>query len=134
MILAMCNLSVGYPSHTELSMGWQDSSSEESMDLRALNTWLQCISQPDSTMQSIYKNLQMLLQSARENSMQLLPANCCLQLEYRVSKHGDHTSTDYSGDTNEYLSLQIMTRQRKMVAIRVWNSPKRYYKKSNMQN
>ncbi len=134
MTQAMCNLSVGYPSHTELSMGWQDSSSEESMDLRALNTWLQCISQQDSSMPSIYRKLQMLLQSAKENSMQLLPANCCLQLEYRVSKLGDHTSTDYSEDTNEYLSLQIMTKERRMVAIRVWNSPKRYYKKSNTQS
>ena len=133
MIRAMSSLLDGYPSPIESSMALQDSSSDESMILRGLDTWHQCINQQDCSMQLIYKSLRIPSQFARESWMQSLLVNSCLQLECRELKLGDHTSIDYLVVIEESLSWQTMM-IKKMEPIREWNWRRKFYKKSNTQN
>lgn len=133
MIRPMSNSLGGCLSPIELSMALPASSSDELMIFPGLDTWHQCTNQQDCSMQLIYKSLRIPLQFAKESWMRSLLVNSCLQLEYRESKHGDHTSIDYLVVIEESLSWQTMM-TRKMELIREWNWRRKFYKKLNTQS
>ena len=133
MIRPMSSSSDGYPSHTESSMGLQVSSLDESMIYRGLDTWHLCINRQDCLTQLICKSRQTPLQSVKESWMQLLPANCYLVWVCPGSKLGDHTSIDCLVVIGESSSWPI-TMIKKMVRIREWNWPRKFYKKLNTQS